>query len=145
MKYKNYEGYTKTYILVHNTGTGTMEDNYMEHEVVYETDDYDDAENKALELKLKNNPKKDIESSWCNNTYHININTLTDKGKRLLSDFKVRADESFKKLIKSGDYTVNEIDGVKFYMQNIPQNSKESFINPTSAIFIPDKPIRLKK
>jgi len=36
MNYKSYEGYSKTYILVHNTGTGVMEDPYIEHDVVHE-------------------------------------------------------------------------------------------------------------
>lgn len=87
MEYKDYIGFTKTYVLVHNTGTGIMEDNYVERDVVYETDDYKDAENKSLELKLKNNTKSQIESNWCNNTYQINVNTLSDYGKKLCKEF----------------------------------------------------------
>jgi hypothetical protein len=90
MKYKDYAEYSKTYVLVHNTGFGVQEDNYIEHEVVYETDDYDDAINTSLELKMKNNTDEQIKSGWCDNTYQININTLTKNGKLLYDKFIIQ-------------------------------------------------------
>lgn len=118
MQYKDYEGYSKTYVLVHNTGFGVMEDNYIEHDVVYETDDYEDAQNKALEFKIKNNKPEDIQSSWCYNTYHINVNTLSNKGQELLSSYKDYFDDTLKDIDKSG-YIKIENHGVCFYFKEL--------------------------
>lgn len=64
MKYSEYENCTKVYVVVHNTGSGVIEDPYIEHEVVFETDFFGEAKAKALELRLKYNSKAEIESTW---------------------------------------------------------------------------------
>lgn len=84
MIYKDYKGYTKTYVIVHNQGSGATGEPYRELEVVYETDDYNDAKNKALEFENKHNTPSEIQSTWLSNTYIINVNLLSEGGKKLL-------------------------------------------------------------
>jgi hypothetical protein len=93
MTYKDYKGFTKAFVIVYVTGNGTMESKFTEHHVVFESDDKEEADEKAWELTLKNNRIGEIKSSWYNNRYHVNVNTLSDKGRMLLSEFdkKIRA------------------------------------------------------
>jgi hypothetical protein len=85
MIYKDYKGCTKTYVIVHNQGSGATGEPYRELEVVYETDDYNDAKNKALELENKYNTPAEIQSTWLSNTFIINVNLLSEGGKKLLN------------------------------------------------------------
>jgi hypothetical protein len=118
MRYSEYKNYTKVYVVVHNTGTGVMEDPYIEHEVVYETDFLEEAEAKASELKLKHNSKAEIESTWCSNTYHINVNILSDKGKELKEKFSKEFDERLKMGMKNSKYNVHKVGDLTFFTDN---------------------------
>ena len=88
MTYKEYIGLTKTYVVVYVTGLGIMEDNFIEHNVVFETDDECEANKKAQELTKQNNTIDEINSTWYRNRFHVNINTSTKKGKVLLNEFR---------------------------------------------------------
>jgi hypothetical protein len=118
MKYKDYEGFTKTYVIVYVTGTGCMEDNFIDHDVVFETDNKDEAESKANELKIHNNSPADIESTWYRNRYHVNINTLSEMGKKLLEEFRNDFNKTLQKGLKEGIYDKVEVDDITFYMDN---------------------------
>ncbi len=114
MTYKNYPGYSKTYILVHNTGFGVMEAPYEEKEIVFEANTLEEAQAEAKRLTDLNNPGND--TSWKENTYHININTLTDKGKELLNDFHIKVDQLSQKAKDEGWKPV-KVGGVTVFMQ----------------------------
>jgi len=118
MTYKDYEGFTKTYVVVYVTGTGVMEDNFINHDVVFETDNKDEAESKANELKIRNNSPADIESTWYSNRYHVNINTLSEGGKKLLEEFKSDFDKRIQEGLKKGIYDVKKVGDMTFYMDN---------------------------
>jgi hypothetical protein len=115
MNYKDYKGCFKTYVVVHNTGFGTMEANFVEHDVVYETDDYGDATSKALEFKIQNNTPSEIQSSWCNNTYHVNVNTLSEQGNVLFERFSQICKDRIK-TFDSGLVTKTVYNGISFYI-----------------------------
>jgi len=118
MTYKDYDGFTKTYVVVYVTGTGVMEDNFIDHDVVFETDDKGEADSKAEELKIQNNSPVDIESTWYRNRYHVNINTLSEGGKKLYEKFKSDFDERIQKGLKDGIYDVKKVGDMTFYMDN---------------------------
>jgi hypothetical protein len=110
MNYKDYNGFLKPFIVEHYNGTGVMEDPYMPKKVVGEFDVKEDAEKYAKELFNENNTPEEIKSTWCNNTYWVNVNTLSKKGKQLLSEFE----KGFKNIntkdyekVKVGEYTFN--------------------------------------
>lgn len=118
MTYKDYDGFTKTYVVVYVTGTGVMEDNFIDHDVVFETDDKGEADSKAEELKIQNNSPADIKSTWYRNRYHVNINTLSDGGKKLYEKFKSDYNERIQKGLKDGIYDVKKVGDMTFYMDN---------------------------
>lgn len=112
MEYREYPS-NKTYIVVHKTGFGVMENPYIEKEVVYDSNSLKDAKKRADELEIQNNSAEDIKSSWRSNTYWININITTKQGKKLLAKFGKEFDEKMKKVkwenctaYKTGDHTV---------------------------------------
>lgn len=136
MRYKDYEGFTKTYIIVHNIGFGTPEDNYEEVAPVAEADTYAEAAKIANNLKGENNPPEDLQSSWCYNTYHININTLTDDGKELLEEFYKESDALLKKAIDNPDnYTVSKSGEYTFYMQKCPEFDSPKYLVKDTKLF----------
>jgi len=118
MTYKDYEGFTKTYVVVYITGTGVMEDNFIDHNVVYETDNKDEADKKAEELKRHNNSPAEIESTWYSNRYHVNINTLSENGKILQKQFQSDFDKRLDKGLKNGHYDKVKIGEMTFYIDN---------------------------
>lgn len=120
MTYKEYPGYTKAYIIMHCTGFGVMEARYIDKEVVFETDDIEAAKSKAKELEFENNTLKEIESTWIPNTYHININTLAEKGKELHAEFCKEFDQRFKDIKKNKNYNKVKIAGHEIYFQSCP-------------------------
>ena len=120
MTYKDYEGFTKTYVVVYVTGTGVMEDNFIEHDVVFETNNKDEAESKANELKIHNNSPADIESTWYSNRYHVNINTLSEMGKKLLEKFQSDFDERLQKGLKEGIYDEVKVGDMTFTSSQTP-------------------------
>ena len=107
MKYKEYTGYTKTFIVVHNTGFGVQEASYQEQGIVYETDNEADAYKKADELRTKNNSAEDLKSSWAYNAYQVNINTLTEQGKEFLKKFESDFEESLEKIKSNPNYILS--------------------------------------
>lgn len=116
MTYKDYKGFTKTYVVVYVTGTGVMEDNFIDHNVVFETDDKDEADAKANELKIHNNSPAEIESTWYSNRYHVNVNTLSKNGKKLLTNFKNEFDERLQQGLKEGIYNEVKVGDMTFYI-----------------------------
>lgn len=118
MEYREYPS-DKTYIVVHKTGFGVMEAPYIEKEVVYGSDNLKDAKEKASELERQNNSAENIRSSWRYNTYWININTKTKKGKKLLGEFGKQFDRKIEK-VKNGNYTEYKIGDQTIYWQHCP-------------------------
>ena len=53
-----------------------------------EFDTEEEAKRFANKLLYENNPLEDIKSTWCSNTYVVNVNTLSIKGRELLDKFK---------------------------------------------------------
>lgn len=98
-------------------GFGVMEAPYTDVRIVYETNSQAEAEAKAKELFHLNNTPEEIQSTWCNNTYLVIVNTTTEDGKRLLQEFN----EKFKSLdareSKPNDYTY-EFQGIKITFIN---------------------------
>ena len=114
MTYDNYEGYSKPFIVQHNTGTGVMEDNYILREVAGEFDTKEDAEKFADKLFKENNTLEQIKSTWCDNTYCVNVNTLSEKGKQLLADLK----KGFKDIeINKDEYDTYKVGEYTFYFK----------------------------
>jgi len=99
MRYKDYNGYTKTYVIVHVTGNGVIEDPFIDHSVVFETNNKNEANSKVKKLTLENNSIAEIESSWYNNRYHININTLSKNGANLYKQFNKEFDSLWGKAL----------------------------------------------
>lgn len=98
MTYKDYIGFKKTYVVVYVTGTGVMEDIYINHEVVFESNDKGEADTKAEELTKQNNSIGEIQSTWYRNRYHVNVNTLSKGGKKLLKEFEKSFDDKIKNM-----------------------------------------------
>lgn len=116
MTYKDYDGFTKTYVVVYVTGTGVMEDNFIEHNVVFETNDKGEADSKAEELEMQNNSEADIKSTWYSNRFHVNINTLSEGGKKLHEKFKSDFDQKIQKGLEDGIYDVKKVGDMTFYI-----------------------------
>lgn len=112
MKYKQYPNCTKTFVVVRNTGFGVMESPYEEHEVVFEHDDLDVAKAESKSLTERNNTPEQIKSSWIPNTYQINVNTLSESGKKLEQEF----DKDFDERIANGNYDVKKIGDITFFV-----------------------------
>ena len=87
MTYKEYPDHKGCYVIVHYTGYGVMEDPYIEREPVYSTNDCDDTEALVHAFTEDYNTPEQIESTWIPDTFHINVNTITDKGKQLHKEF----------------------------------------------------------
>lgn len=122
MRYKDYEGYTKPYIIVHNTGFGVMEDNYVEHEVVAEADTYLEATRIAKQFERENNTTEEIQSSWIPNTYHINVNTNCKDGQILLKEWEKESDKAFQRVKDNPEqYTTHKANGFTYHFQKIPE------------------------
>jgi len=124
MNYKNYEGFTKTYIVVCVTGNGVMEDNFIDHDIVFESNDKGEADSKANELTLKNNSFAEIQSTWYSHRYQVNINTLSDGGKLLYKKFEQefkKRNREFKKQQKLNleKFTTIKCNGVIFNFTKI--------------------------
>lgn len=118
MGYKDYIGYTKTYVVCRNEGFGVMEAPYEEKEVVFETDDKDEAESMATKLKIENNTPEEIKSSWVPNTYRVNINTLSEEGAKMLLQFKAEGQihvANCEERVKNGTLKKKEMGGRTFY------------------------------
>ena len=111
-------------------GFGVMEAPYTDVRVVYETNNQEEAESKAKELFHLDNTPEEIQSTWCNNTYIVIVNTTTEEGKMLLEEFH----EKFKSLEtrepNPNDYTT-EIGGIKMtFLSCDEMNSAIWGINP---------------
>lgn len=114
MTYDNYKGFTKPYVVQHYTGTGVMEDNYIAREVVGEFDTKIEAETFADKMFKANNTPEQIKSTWYDNTYSVNVNTLSDKGKELLTDLE----KGFGKIkINKEDYEKMVVGERTFYFK----------------------------
>ena len=83
MNYREFKNIDKTFVVIHNNGFGSQESPIIEMDVVYETNDFIEAENMAKTLQTKNND----DNGWNYNTYDIGINTLTTEGNKLLQEF----------------------------------------------------------
>ena len=120
-------------------GFGVMEAPYTDVRIVYETNSQAEAEAKAKELFHLNNTPEEIQSTWCNNTYLVIVNTTTEDGKRLLEEFH----EKFKKLeareLGPNDYTY-EFQGIKITFIDC-----EDMGNATWGVNSPEKQNRSSK
>lgn len=118
MKLTEYPGQVHTYIVHHITGFGDQGGPPIEeHEIVYTTDNLDDANKKGQELY----PLDPVHPGWTWDRYVININTLTKKGKELLKDFHDRMDQ----LSKYADEHPEE-----FVTYNFPSGTMRMQYNP---------------
>lgn len=121
MKYKDYEGFTKPYVIVHNTGFGVMEAPYQEHEIVGEADTYLEAQRLSKQFERENNTRDEIRSSWIPNTYHINVNTNCIEGQFLLKEIEKEADKAFEKVkCNPENYSTHKIGGMTYHFQKLP-------------------------
>lgn len=122
MRYQDYEGYTKPYVIVHNTGFGVMEAPYEEHEVVAEAYTYYEAQRIAKQFTREHNTAEEIESSWIPHTYHINVNTNNPEGQRLLEEHNKQTDVLFQKVKDHPeDYTTYKQNGMTFHFKKLPE------------------------
>lgn len=113
MTYKEYPNCTKTFVVVHKTGFGVQEAPYIEKEVVFESDDEQIAQTEADRLTKENN-EPDC-GSWKENTYWINVNTLTEQGKKLIEEFHSQFDERLKKGLEESKYNVMQVGDRTYY------------------------------
>lgn len=140
MTYKQYPNHTKAYIVVHQTGFGVQEAPYVEHDAVFETDDYEEAKAKVGELIRQNNSPEQIASSWIPNTYTINVNTSSELGRKLEEEFS----ERFKRLWDESKSNPNtretQISGITCRFTNFPPfDDKHEY--PTRIVWsTPKKP-----
>lgn len=81
MRYEKHEKSDKGYLVMRCSGFGTMESNYVDEEIVFETDSQEEAYKEAGRLFRENNTKHQIDSSWAPNTYWVHANTNTQIGK----------------------------------------------------------------
>ena len=119
MTYKEYPDHTKPFIVVRCSGFGVMEAPYVEHEVVFECDNKETAELKAKQLKQLNNTPEEIKSSWVPNTYHININTACEEGKRLVEEFRSGFDKMAESVMNNYTYDVKVHNGITYYFKKM--------------------------
>lgn len=120
MIYKEYEGFTKTYVVCRGEGFGVMEAPYIQKEVVFETDSYEEANSKSEELKKANNTEEDLKSSWVPNTYWVNVNTLSHKASLLKKGFEGFTDDEIETMKTSGEYTILKVGEYSFYHKKHP-------------------------
>ena len=138
MEYREYPS-DKTYIVVHKTGFGVMENPYTEKEVAYESNSLKDAKDKANELERQNNTEENIKSSWIYNTYWININTTTPEGKKLLKKFGKEFDRKMEKA-KEGNFKAYKVGDQTIYMQHCEAFDAPLKPQPRSIRIIYSKP-----
>lgn len=122
MIYAEYPGYTKTYVICRGEGFGVAEAPYIQKEVVFETDSFEEANNKREELIKSNNTEEDLKSSWVPNTYWVNVNTLSAIGKSLEAEFEKTyfSKEAIKKLDESGEYDKFQVGEYTFRTKKNP-------------------------
>lgn len=132
----------KTFVIVHYTGTGVMEDPSVMREIVFDTDDKQEAEDKAHRLYLDNNSLGQIQSTWTDNHYHIHTNPLTEEGKRLETEFRKQFDEAWSKRnpddyneYKVGDITFSIEKSAEKHFQNL-ENSGKKYKSIRSGIIL---------
>lgn len=104
MKYKKYKQSNKAYIVMQCSGFGVMEAPYVDEEIVFETNDKDEAYKETDRLFHANNSKETIKSSWIPNTYWVYTNTNTEIGKLEYDKFCAKFDETVRKAKESGNY-----------------------------------------
>lgn len=92
MKFREYPD-RNTYVIVHYTGNGVVEDPYTNEVDIQSFEDGEEALEKVKELHLAANTKEQLESSWLSNRYGIIINTITDKGKELYTAWSKEFDK----------------------------------------------------
>lgn len=135
MEYKDFPGYGKPFIVQHCTGFGVMESpfQYAEQDIVGWFDTKEEAEAFSKMMTEKNNPSADRKSSWCNNTYHIHINTLSERGKELLNQFYIQWDELKKKHFENPDkyQTYKMTDGQEITVEKWPLLDDTNYGNNT--------------
>jgi len=140
--YKEYPTHTKTYVVVHYTGNGVMEDRFVEHEVVYETNNKKDAEQKAKELTIKHNTKKEIKSTWKSHTYMVHVNTSSKKGNKLYDEWSIKFNDKIEYAQNHPDeYSRHDVGEYVVYSMKCSgwgcDNTKSSFDFYKSGFMIP--------
>lgn len=86
------------------SGFGVMEALYQDEEIVFETDDEEEAYKEADRLLHANNSEETIKSSWIPNTYWVHANTATEIGQRALDKFRAEVEVEIQKAKDSGNY-----------------------------------------
>lgn len=93
MTYREFPNWDSTFIVVHSTGSGVMEDPSVDQGPVFGSNSREWADERAKELKAQDNTPEEIESTWCRNYYSVNVNTLTEMGKYLYEQFAEKFDK----------------------------------------------------
>ncbi len=104
MRYEKHEKSDKGYIIMRCSGFGVMEANYVDEEIVFETDNKEDAYKEADRLLHENNSEETIKSSWIPNTYWVHANTNSEIGKAEYDKFRAESDETIRKAKATGNY-----------------------------------------
>lgn len=112
------------------SGFGVMEANYVDEEIVFQTDDQEEAYEKARSLTKENNTPEQIKSSWIPNTYWVHANTLTVEGKRLLAEFDAKHKKTFDRIKNHPNYTETKIGGVTIHSIGEPSESEKKLWTP---------------
>jgi hypothetical protein len=130
MVYKEYPGINKTYVVVHQTGTGPMEDPYIEKGPIFFTNSLAVANKVVSKNRKYHNSPAELRSSWVPNTYVIHVNTLTKKGAFLLKKFHELIELKHKHVEENLDlYDTYELDGKTLYLKKDSLFS-ESLLHP---------------
>ena len=105
----------KTYVVVHYTGTGVVEDPHVEGKVCGSFDLREDAEKLSNTLNL---PFKG--DSWSGNHFSIHTNTLTEEGKKLSAKFSAAFKENWDKTSNDPQYKDYKVGEHTFRLKHHP-------------------------
>ncbi|MES3018165.1 MAG: hypothetical protein V4721_10310 [Bacteroidota bacterium] len=130
MRYQDHPGYDKAYVIMRCSGFGVMEANYVDEEIVFQTDDQEEAYEKARSLTNENNTPKQIKSSWIPNTYWVHANTLTAEGKRLLDAFNAENKAHSDRIRNHPDFVETKIGNVTIHSIGEPSKSEKDLWTP---------------
>jgi hypothetical protein len=116
MTYKEYPWSDKTYLVVHTTGCGVVESPIEEREIVFGTNDQNEALIKGRELYPRDG------SGWDYHNFTIHVNISTEEGKRLYKEFEEKMNAIYEHIKQNpDDYITTELsNGHKITLRKNP-------------------------